>query len=70
MVARYTSAASQEQLAEAALGHQLRAEREQNLPNYRNPRLPNSEKPMTNQSDNLLVATPAGFEPATLSLEG
>jgi hypothetical protein len=35
-----------------------------------NPGLPNSKKTLIVQSDSLLVATPAGFEPATFSLEG
>src|SRR5262249_56025100 len=35
----------------------------------RNPSLPNSEKAVTDQRDILLVASPAGFEPATSGLE-
>src|SRR6516162_2737125 len=37
---------------------------------HQNPNLPNSKKAMTNQRDVLIVASPAGFEPATFSLEG
>ena len=61
MVARYTASTSQEHLADQALSRRLRAEREQNLPNHRNPRLPSSEKAMTVQWDILRVATPAGL---------
>src|SRR5262245_4665829 len=35
----------------------------------RNPSLPNSEKAVMDQLDILLVASPAGFEPATCGLE-
>jgi integrase len=44
MVARYTAAASQEHLADRALSQQLRAEREQILPNTPTQVLPNTKK--------------------------
>ena len=44
MVARYTAAASQEQLADRALSRQLRAEREQNLPNSETHVYPTAKK--------------------------
>ena len=44
MVARYTAAASQEHLAETALNRQLRAEREQNLPNTETHVYPTAKK--------------------------
>jgi integrase len=44
MVARYTQAASQEQLADRALDRQLRADREQNLPNIETQVYPTAKK--------------------------
>jgi integrase len=43
-VARYTKAAEQMHLAEQALGRQLRAEREQNLPNIETQLYPTAKK--------------------------
>ena len=64
-VAPYTKRADQARLAREAFETQFRAERERNLPNS----VPNSEKAMTAQGANLVVASPAGFEPATCGLE-
>ncbi len=66
-VQRYTKAANRKRMALQAAG-KLKAGTE--LANLKT-RLANQErKVMSNQREQIEMATPAGFEPATFSLEG